>query len=279
MLSRRKIMITGHAGFIGSHLLKFLEEDYDIVPYDLLEGDDILDRDNLAKKMKGCDFVVHLGAFASIIDSWKNPSYCYDNNVTGTSNVVEEAIKQNVKRIIFASSCAVRQPVENPYAASKAMCEGILQVRQKEIPSIAFRFLNVYGKNQNPSYGNVMPNFINGIQKGKITVFGDGNQRRDFIHVSDICRAIKIAIEAEYNPKFPRYACMDLGTGLTVSVNELAYILMGMMGKIAKIENGPPRRELRTACADTKMMTELFKFEPKVNLVSGLRRLLDENRD
>lgn len=267
-------MITGNAGFIGSHLLKFLKNDYEIVPYDKLDGRDILDRKTLRKHMKGCEYVIHLAAFASIVDSWKDPSACYDNNVTGTSNVVEEAIKQGVKRIIFASSCAVRQPIENPYAASKAMCEGVFQVRQKEIPSVAFRFLNVYGKNQNPSYGNVMPNFIKGIPEGKITVFGDGDQRRDFIHVSDICRAIKIALEAQYDPKFPRYACMDLGTGLTVSINELAYILMGMMGKIAKIEKGPPRRELRTACADTKMMRELFKFEPNVNLVDGLRRLM-----
>ena len=88
-----KILITGSSGFIGSHLVEFLKKDYNVVPYDKKEGRDILDKKLLAKKMKGCEFVVHLAAFASIVDSVKNPTECYENNVIGTSNVVEEAIK------------------------------------------------------------------------------------------------------------------------------------------------------------------------------------------
>ncbi len=266
-----KVLLTGSSGFIGSHLVKFLKKDYEVVPYDKVEGKDILDKKLLAKHMKGCYVVVHLAAFASIIDSLKDPSYTYDNNVTGTSNVIEEAIKQKVKRIIFASSCAAYQPYLNPYAASKAMCEGVLKVRENEIQSISFRFLNVYGKGQNPAYGNVMPNFISGIPKGEITIYGDGLQRRDFIHVSDICRGIEAALKAE---KLPQCIASDLGTGKTYSILELAYILMGMTGKQAKIKYAPPRKELRTACAKTEIMDKLFKFEPKVSLIEGLRKLI-----
>lgn len=271
-----KILITGSSGFIGGHLVELLKIDHEVVPFDIKEGRDILDTKTLRKHIKGCDFVVHLAALASIANAWENPGLYYRNNVEGTSNVLEEAIKAGVKRFIFSSSCAVYQSILNPYAASKAMCEGVLQTRMREIPSIAFRFLNVYGKNQNPAYGNVMPAFIQGIPKGKITIYGDGNQRRDFIHVSDICQLIKLSIETRYDPRFPRFIQMDLGTGQSYSIKELAYILMGLMGKKAEIKYAPSRREMRTACADTKLMKEIYKYEPKVNLINGLERLIKE---
>ena len=272
-----RICVTGSSGFIGGHLVDLLKESHEVVPFDIREDErNILDEETLKEHIKDCDFVVHLAALASIARCWENPGLVYRNNVEGTSNVVEAAIKAGVKRVIFASSCAVYQSTMNPYAASKAMAEGVLQTRANDIPSIAFRFLNVYGKNQNPSYGNVMPLFIEGIPKGKITIYGDGDQRRDFIHVSDICQLIKMSVEANYDPKFPRFIQMDLGTGQTYSVRELAYILMGMMNKQAEIEFAPPRREMRNACANTKLMTEVFKYEPKVSLIEGLQKLIKE---
>lgn len=268
-----RALITGSSGFIGSHLIRVIKS---ATPYDLAINRDIRDTELLKKAMKDCDIVIHLAAHTSVVDSWKDPTEYYDNNVKGTSAVVETAIKLGVQRIIFASSSAVYASSENPYAASKAMCEHLFHVRKQEIPSIMLRFFNVYGKGQNPNYGTVVPAFIKGIKKGKITIYGDGKQTRDFIHVDDVCRLIKTITETKFGPKSPAFMQLDVGTGKSYSVEELAYILMGLIGKKAKIKYAPPRKEAKHSQANTQGIKKMFNFDAQIGLIDGLKRLLNE---
>ena len=160
-----KIMITGSSGFIGGTLKKLMEKDHEIVSYDLKEELDILDVKKLEKKMKGCDSVVHLAALTSVQDSLINPSKYYETNIVGTSNVFETAIKLGIKMVIYASSSAIYGATESPYGASKFTNELLATVRKDKIRTIGFRFFNVYGSGMNLSYGAVIPNFIEGINK------------------------------------------------------------------------------------------------------------------
>ena len=268
------ILLTGSSGFIGTHLAKLLKS-HKVVPYDLKIGLDVRNEKQLIEKIKGCEVVVHLAAFTSVPKSWDNPTEYYDNNVLGTSKVVEASIKAGVKRLIFASSSAIYGAKENPYAASKAMGEGVLQVR-KEMQTISLRFFNVYGKGQNPDNNMVIPTFIKGIKEGKISIYGDGEQTRDFIHVSDVCEVLKMAVEADVAPNFPRFVALDLGTSKSYSVNELAYLMMGLMEKQAEIQYLPGRKEIKHSLADPKILREVFKYQPKVTLVNGLKQFLKE---
>lgn len=268
-----KVLITGSSGFIGSHLLKMMP---DAVPYDLKEGKNILNKVDLEKSMKGCDSVVHLAAHTHLMSSWEDPSKCYLTNVFGTSNVLETAVKLGIKRIIFASSSAIYASTENPYAASKAMGEGLLKVREDEIRSIIFRFFNVYGIGQNPDYGTAIPAFISGIKKGEITIYGDGKQTRDFIHVDDICQMLKFAATTELPENFPKVFQTDLGTGKSYAIKELAYIIMGLMNKQAKIKYQPARKEVLHSQADISLVKKVFNFEPKITLLEGLERIIKD---
>lgn len=269
-----KTIILGSSGFIGSHLLKIMS---DAIPYDLKEGQDILDTELLAKTMEGCDVVIHLAAFTSVAQCWENPLEVYKNNVLGTANVIKIAQQTKVKRIIFASSSAIYSPVDNPYSASKAMCEGLFQVHKDEMKSICFRFFNVYGKGQNPSYGTAVPAFITGIQeKGEINVYGSGEQTRDFIHVDDVCKVLKQAAEADYKNDFPPFITMDLGTEKPTSVHELAYILMGMIQKSVKVNYLPKRKEAKDSLANIELVQKLYSFQPSISLTEGLKKLVQE---
>src|SRR4030042_5790189 len=200
------ILVTGSRGFIGSYLLKEIKAE----GYDLKSGLDIRDRLQLSLHLKGVDTVVHLAAQTSIQHAWDDPAELYSHNILGTANVIEESIKAGVKKIIFASSAAVYQPHDNPYAFSKYVDEGLFRVRKDEIKSVLLRFMNVYGKGQNPFYGTVIPAFFTGIKKGKISIYGDGENTRDYIHVTDIVYAIKKEIELEPTQKV---TVMDIGTG------------------------------------------------------------------
>jgi UDP-glucose 4-epimerase len=225
--------------------------------------------------MEGCEAVVHLAALTSLPKSWEDPSEEYLNNVVGTSNVLECAIKSGIKRIVYASSSSIYGMAENPYAASKAMNELLMEVRKDEIQSIGFRFFNVYGTGQNPDYGMVIPAFIKGIKKGEITIYGDGSKTRDFIHVDDICNMLAFAATCELRKEFPKSVVMDLGTGRSISIKELAYLLMAIMDKEAEIKYEAPRKECEHSLAKTEGAVAFFQ-PTLISLPQGLKRLLKE---
>lgn len=262
-----KVLITGSRGFIGSHLLKALPH---ARGFDLKDGKDIRNRRQLRRAMKGVDVVVHLAAQTSVADAWVDPVDYYSHNVLGTANVIETALFCGVEHVVYASSASVYAPLDNPYSLSKAVCEDLFRLRADKLKTIAFRFMNVYGKGQNPSYGTVIPAFYKGIKKGKIKVYGDGKQTRDFIRVEDVAAVLALATKTVYADKFSGFTVMDLGTGTSVSVNRLAQKMMQTMGLTAQIEYTPARREARQSVANTRLVKKYFNYTPIFDLETGL---------
>lgn len=264
-----KILVTGSSGFIGSHLMEELDN---AVGYDLKNRQDIRNP-RLDRYLGDIDVVVHLAAQTSIANCWKNPVDLYSHNVLGTANVIQCAVKAGVKKILYASSASVYNPSANPYAISKFMNEALFETHKNQIQSIGMRFMNVYGKGQNKSYGTVIPAFYEGIKSGKgITVYGDGEQTRDFIHVSDIVRFIKTA--ADDKPLVMNHTVLDVGTGVSVSVNTLADKFQELMGKTT-ITHIKGRSEVKESKANIEKQLA-FGFSPKITLDEGLRKVVSE---
>lgn len=265
-----KVLVSGASGFIGSHLMETLD---DCVGYDLKTGQDIRDLEQLDSYMKYADIVVHLAAQTSIANAWDNPVELYSHNILGTANVIQSAIKNKVKKIIYASSASIYQPHDNPYAISKFTDEGLFETHKDQIQSVGMRFMNVYGKGQNRAYGTVIPAFYEGFKSKKgIKIYGDGKQTRDYIHVSDICRFIKLAIDTDNKQQ---HLVLDVGTGKSVSVNKLADMFQSLMHK-TKIKYIPARKEVKFSKANTYNQTEIFNFKPLITLEEGLRKVVEE---
>ncbi|MBN8547134.1 MAG: SDR family NAD(P)-dependent oxidoreductase [Ignavibacteria bacterium] len=226
-----RILITGGAGFIGSHMAEnFSNKGWEVVVLDnfttgkrenlshipqnlkIVEGD-IRDTSIVNEVMAGCDAVIHLAALASVPASFKNPVETYEVNFMGTQNVLEAALQHKVKRVTFASSSAVYGDTEilpiteknpdnplSPYGLSKLLGEKLCRFYNTAfgLPVVIFRFFNVYGPRQNPfsEYSAVIPKFLSIIKDGGTPViFGDGEQTRDFIYISDLVHAHERALE------------------------------------------------------------------------------------
>lgn len=247
-----KVLITGHRGFIGSHLTHYLR-DFDIVGYDLVDGNDILDLKKL-KKVK-CDVVIHLAAKCVVGESWEKPAEYFRTNIEGTANVLSLG-----KRVILASSCAAGTPDTSPYGLSKLACEMLN-------PYLSLRLANVYGKGQNKKHGRVIDNFMLGALKGEITVYGDGSMKRDYIHVSDVCDGIRKALESDAT------GVIGIGTGKLTSTLELANMIREMYANYTsncKIKFIPAKKEADIGYVDiTRALTDLG-FKANVTLWEGL---------
>jgi len=267
-----KILITGSSGFVGGHLSKRLKDKHEIIPYDLKEGKDILDERMLNEHMKSVEVVVHLAALVSQPESWKKPREYFQTNVVGTHKVVETAIKNGVPRVIYTSSAAIYDPI-TPYGISKRWGEDINEVFKDQIKMIILRPFNIYGTGQNPAYGYAIHNFIRGINgEGKIEIFGNGKQRRDYIHIDDVVDTITYALTAEV-PKEP----IDVGTGHNVEILKLANIIGKLAERDFDIKFSPPRKEPFALKADVSGLRDWgINTENFHTLEEGLSKLLKE---
>lgn len=270
-----KLFVTGHKGFIGTHLLELLKDtNYKVTGYDLKDGDDVRDYDKLVKAMKGHDVIVHLAAFVSVPGSWEDPKNCFDHNVVGTMNVVQAAEEVGIKGIVYASSAAIYDSVSSPYALSKEIGEDILKTFKDRVGSVSLRFFNIYGPGQNLEYAGVIPIFEDNLKRfGSVTIFGDGKQTRDFIHVKDIARAIFKATQCEFHLNSGAIA-FDIGTGQSVSINGLARVISNVMDSPLSINYKEARKEVRFSEADTSYAKFVIGFDPTIELEKGLNSLL-----
>ena len=304
-----RVLVTGGAGFIGSHLVEILlENDNDVVVLDnmstgkvenlsicidnkrlqLVRGD-VREYRAVDKCMDSIDVIVHLAAIANIQDSLNYPSEAADVNVNGTLNVLKAAAKHHADKFIFASSSAVygepkRLPTEeddpvdalSPYAATKIESEANCR-RYRELfglDSLCLRFFNVYGSGRQARYhGGVIPQFIERIKAGlSLEVFGDGNQTRDFVNVKDAVEAIMIAIRNGIDED-----TLNVGSGRAVTVNQLGRTLLSISGKTPEnLIHKPARRgEIRHSLASLARVSRCLGFVPHVELEDGLRYLLN----
>src|SRR3990167_6590877 len=247
----QNILITGDKGFIGTHFVKsFGLNDgwkYQLSGWDLQDKKDIF-TNRFEEAVREADVVIHLAALTNVTNSFKNNEEVFKINVLGTARVVRLCQKYD-KKLIYPSSAAVYHRELSPYAESKAQAEDI--VRQFKNTTI-LRFFNVYGPGMNQDSGSLMYEFVKGLKTGKLTVFGDGEQTRDFIHVKDIVQIIKSAISPKWNGEV-----VDCGTGEAYSINYIAG-LFAHFGKV-KIEYELPRREIKWSIANTAMLKRLYR--------------------
>jgi nucleoside-diphosphate-sugar epimerase len=225
-------LVTGGAGFIGSHIVEQLLRRGDTVrvldnfstgsrdnlnalkgSLEILEGD-LRDADTVQAAVRGMELVFHLAAFISVPQSMSNPETCFASNVGGTGTLLEAARRAGVRKVVLSSSTAVYGNTESfptteetplaplsPYALSKQINElyARLYTQTLGLPVIALRYFNVYGPRQRPdsAYAAAIPIFVRKLVSGEpITIFGDGKQSRDFIFVNDVARANMMAAEA-----------------------------------------------------------------------------------
>ena len=207
-------LITGHKGFIGTNLLHYLESKIEeVVGLDYFDCDLCNGYSHLVYSLN-IDTIVHLAAETNVRDSIANPSKCFLKNCQSTSTVLELATAKKAK-LIFISSCGACRP-SSPYTASKIAGEALCRAYRNSYDTdvVILRLPNIYGPYSNHKT-SVIPEFIKAKLLGKeVTIYGDGNQKRDFVYVKDICKAI-------YNADRDK----ELTSGRLTSINELANLI------------------------------------------------------
>ena len=271
-----KILITGSSGFVGTHLTKRLSKKFEIVRYDLVNGQDILNERLLSKKMRGVDLVIHLAALISASESWQKPKEYFKNNILGTETVARIAIGCGVKKIIFFSSAAVKANPKTPYAVSKIAAEKILDLYKDKIVSIIIRPENIYGPGQKKAYGYVIHNFIKAAKNNEeINVYGNGRQSRDFIYIDDVVSSVVNLISKEIKSG----SVISLGTGNKTTVNRLANKVIKIVGKNVGVKHLPKRIEPRSSVAEKASMIALgIDYLDFTTLDIGIKKLLKNDK-
>jgi len=305
-MSKKNVLVTGGAGFIGSNLVNELSKDNCVTVIDdlstghlkniqnlideqkisFIEGD-ITDLNFLQKTFRNIDFVFHLAAVSSVPKSIKDPITTNAVNVNGMFNVLLAARDNDVKKVVYSSSCAVygnpsKCPINentvtnplSPYAASKLMGEHYCQLFTEvyELPTVSLRYFNVYGPQQDPGseYAAVIPKFINLVLENKaIVIYGNGEQTRDFIFVKDVVNANILAAKTNVSGVF------NVGSGKKTSIKDLAESIMQIKGKKIEIKYLKPRQgDILHSFADTSKIKKL-NDKADYNLEKGLRKTFD----
>lgn len=298
-----KVLITGGAGFIGSHIAQLLQSRARIrvldnlrtgrrsnlhgLEVEFIEGS-ILDRETVRRAVDGIDYVFHLAALVSVPESVERPHDCVALNVTGLLNVLEAAADARVRKLCLSSSAAiygdspsvpkietmVPEP-RSPYAVTKL--DGEFYCRQYSeagrLETVALRFFNVFGPRQDPrsAYAAAVPIFIQQALAGEpLTIHGDGGQTRDFVHVKDIAAANVFA-----TTKPGLTGVFNVGYGQALTVLELADRIVALAGSGSKIRFAPPRAgDVRHSRASISKL-QSAGFRPVSSLDAGLRETLD----
>jgi len=295
------ILITGGCGFIGVNLIDAFQgdtSDHLIVLDNLSTGNkeflnefdvefiegDICDQDLVRKLMKKVDAVIHLAADTQVIPSVENPDFNFDVNVNGTYNLLTAARAEGIQRFVFASTGGaiigdvippvheemVPRPI-SPYGASKLCGEAYCSAFAESygMKTVSLRFSNVYGP-RSFYKGSVVAHFYKQILKGnKLTVYGDGEQTRDFLYVGDLCDAVRKALSVEKGGQF-----FQLGSGIETSVNKLIEFMKAYVGGEYSIvvEHAPRRKgEVFRNYSDISLAREQLGIQPKMDLADGLK--------
>ena len=308
-----RTLVTGGAGFIGSHVVeRLLGEGRQVTVLDDLStgalanlpdaGErlrvvrgDVADPAAVAGAMEGCDDVIHLAAIASVQASLEDPLGTHRTNLQGTLTVLEAAARERRRvRVTYASSAAVygdardlpvqedapKRPL-SPYAVDKLAGEHYLAIyhRAGHVAGVTLRFFNVFGPRQDPSspYSGVISVFAaRAARRRPLVVHGDGGQTRDFVYVADVVEALVRAGRLEPAAELP---VANVGCGRSVSVRELAMTVLelarGAPPSPAELLAAPAREgDIRHSVADTARLRELLGFVPTTGLREGLERMV-----
>ncbi len=304
-----KYLVTGGAGFIGSHIVRSLlkqgaevrvldnfssgkRENLGGLDVEIIEGD-LRDASRVAEFVRGVEIIFHEAAFVSVPESMEKPQECFDVNVMGTSVLFEAARKAGVKRAVVASSAAVYgdstamplvedTPLKqlSPYAVSKRVTEmyAELYTRSFNFEVVALRYFNVYGPRQRPDsmYAAAVPIFIRRLLDNKpITIFGDGGQSRDLINVRDVVQANLLASR---HPDAPGQV-FNVCTGVETRLLDLVDILYGIFPNAPMHIHAEPRAgDIYRSIGTPKKAMNILEFRPQVTLAEGVKEAVEEMR-
>ncbi|MEA3351209.1 MAG: SDR family NAD(P)-dependent oxidoreductase [Chloroflexota bacterium] len=301
-------LVTGGAGFIGSHIVRKLLSRGDRVrvldnfstgkwenlaevkdAVEIIAGD-LRSPQEVEQAVRGVDFIFHQAAFVSVPLSVEKPGACFDINVRGTENLLETARKTGVKRVVLASSAAVYGESQNyplrengetmclsPYAASKRINEiyADLYTRTSEMGVTALRYFNVYGPRQSPDsdYAAAIPIFARLLLDGKApTVYGDGLQSRDFVFVGDVARANLTASESPQAPG----AIFNICSGCELTLLDLLKTLREIVLNAPETQFAAPRPgDIYRSLGDPSLASRHLDFQARTNLIDGLTQTVD----
>ncbi|VVC03208.1 L-arabinose 1-dehydrogenase (NAD(P)(+)) [Candidatus Bilamarchaeum dharawalense] len=298
-------LVTGGAGFIGSHLVELLLtkghtvrvlDDFSTGKVENLANatgelsvikGDICNKSTVNKASKSVDFIFHEAAVVSVSQSIKDPIKTTNININGSKNVLEAALENNAKKVIFASSAAVygdtKPPLSedlegkplSPYGKSKLEVELLLKQYHKSngLKFVALRYFNVYGPRQSASSeSGVIATFLDDFHKNKVpVVFGDGKQTRDFIYVRDVALANLRAMETSKADG----EAINVATGKSIDLNQLVATLNTLYGKnIQPVYDGERVGDIKYSYADTKKAETLLGFSANTTLENGLKRTM-----
>lgn len=299
-----KFFITGGAGFIGSALVDYFAKDRHVIVFDELKTNqkpsflknhnvsiikgDIRQKD-LHDNLNDVDLVIHLAAKISVQESISNPQESFSVNVEGTKNLLDACIKNDVKKIITASTAAVygyckklpiseNDPISpiSPYGQSKLEMENLLKSysQKYDLDSIILRPFNVYGPGQSSEYAGVISKFIENIKQRKpLVIYGDGSFTRDFIHVDDVVDAFANAILHVKNKRGEIY---NIASGHATSIKSVAEMLLEISGKKLDIVYKPQKHgDIPHSQANISKAKKELDFSPKTKLKDGLKNLLE----
>ncbi len=294
-------IVTGGAGFIGSHLTKYLiKKGHNVSVIDSLRRGnldnlkeikdkidfqeiDILDYDKMKDVAKNVDGIFHQAALGSVPQSFKEPEEYHRVNAIGTENVLKLA-KEFGFKVVYASSSSVygnqeKFPVKedaekkplNPYGKSKLESEQFAKkYADMGVKVIGLRYFNVFGIGQNPNYAGVIPNFIERLVQHKPPIiFGNGNQLRNYTFVDDVVEANMLAFENK-----TEHAFINIATGVMTSVKELAELMIRLSGlSLQPIYEKAREGDIEKSQADTSLAKDLIKWVPKITLKEGLGKI------
>ena len=300
-LKGKNILVTGGAGFVGSHIVDRLSPDNKVTVLDnLFTGSlsnlekskdriafikgDILDKSLVSNIVADVEFIFHLAANVGNIRSLQDPYFDMDVNIRGMLNLLEACRDSKVKRLVYSSSGAIfgeakylpideEHPLhpESPYAVSKMAAEKYAFAFYKVygVPTASVRYFNIYGPRQDTSeYANAISIFLSRVKDGKsLTIFGDGKQTRDFIFIEDVVTA---NIMAATQPAAVG-EIFNIATGRATSINQITDIIKQISGRESHIIYADPRAgEVRHSRANIEKAQKLLGFSPKTNLREGL---------
>ena len=306
----KKVLVTGGAGFIGSHIAEHfcgLPEDVKVVVLDnfrsghrrnleayqtqgrleFVEGS-VTDRALVERIAEGVDYIFHLAAMISVPESLERPYECVDLNVNGTLSVLDAARKHGVKKVVLSSSAAIygddptlpkvedmRPAPKTPYGITKLDGEYYLEMYRQEfgVPTTSLRYFNVFGPRQDPKsqYAAAVPIFIHRAVRGDtITIYGDGQQTRDFVFVKDVVAANVLAATTP-----SMHGVYNVAGGETITILQLAQRIVAQVGSGSPIVHGPERPgDIRDSWANTQRI-RAQGFLPGTDLAAGLQATVD----
>ena len=264
------MLVTGNDGFIGSYLTKELEKQGHNVRGLSLKNGDIRNKADVEKSVRGAQLVYHLAAQKSVTKSFENPRYDYEVNFTGTRNIVE-ACRRHGSKLIFVSSAAIYgNPAEIPlkeespklpasfYGLHKYLAESLCGE-----DSLIVRPANVYGVKGN----SVINTFIRQIlQKKPITFFNDGTNTRDYIHVSDVVKALLLGMKHK--------GIFNIGSGVEVSLNQIAVMIERETGLKAKKQFKKAENDVKRSCLEISKAARELGWKPETSLLNGIKEIV-----